>query len=133
MRPGRPEGGQNIENGIKRKIKENIENLERGILTLSKAIKKANYLLRDLQETFIKQMVDDIRERLYQEESEGVGEEILIDLSRINEWMRKLNLILPQIENNFEKTTQETNKLLETLSRKKIMKYLVLQDCLTKK
>ena len=88
-------------------------------MTLSKAIIKANGFLLDLQETIIEHMGEEIHESLYQEESEEGGEEILENLSPINEWMKKLVLILPQIENNFKKTAQETEQLLQILSRKK--------------
>ena len=67
---------------------------------------------------------------MYQEESKRSDEEILKDfmeiLVPIDKWIENLTSILPQIENNFEEIAQETEQLLKILSRKKIMKYLVL-------
>jgi len=124
MRPPGPEGGQNIESeGEKRKLREIIENLEKGILTLSKEIRTASSLLIRLQTTIIKHIVDEIRKILYQEESKRSDEEILKDfmgiLAPIDKWMENLASILSQTENNFEEIAQETEQLLKILSRKK--------------
>jgi septal ring factor EnvC (AmiA/AmiB activator) len=124
MRPGGPEGGQNIESeGEKRKLREIIENLEKGILKLSEEIRTANFLLISLLATIIKHIVDEIREILYQEKSKRSDEEILKDfreiLVPIDECMGNLALILSQTENNFEEIAQETEQLLKILSRKK--------------
>jgi hypothetical protein len=125
MRPGGPEGGQNIESEgrderVERmlKILENIDYLIEGRSILINNVRTASELLYELS-TYIK---EHMQTSISMEE---MIEKLRPVLSRVDKWMSNILLILPQIEGSFLRIVQETRDLLDRLEEEKEYELLV--------